>query len=84
MYCFPFITDRLQSDITLSHHDNAFPNQSCKVDIDFQSSVTHMGIQWSLPANVTTFVTSTKWGLQEYHSKLACLNDDAVLTVVFS
>ena len=75
MYCLFFIADSPQTDISLSHHDSAFPNQSCEVDVDFQSSVTHMGIQWSLPANLTTFVTTVEWGLQEYDSTLVILHD---------
>jgi len=53
------------TQLVTSHHDTPLPDKVCDTDVDFQSSISHMGIQWSLPANVTTLVTSVKWGIQE-------------------
>ncbi|KAI0242789.1 hypothetical protein LSAT2_011095 [Lamellibrachia satsuma] len=57
-----------QTQLMTSHHNSILPDKSCDVDIDVQSSVTYMGILWSLPTNVTRFVTNVKWGIQEYNS----------------
>ncbi|KAK2161993.1 hypothetical protein NP493_1549g00025 [Ridgeia piscesae] len=57
-------SDKPQTELSMSHHDFPLPNKSCVVDIDFQSSLTYVGIRWTLPINVTTYITNVKWGIQ--------------------
>ena len=63
-----------------SHHDTPLPDKVCDIDVDFQSSISHMGIQWSLPANVTTLVTDVKWGIEEHTSRSGHANFNIVST----
>ena len=63
------LTDESVTQLVTSHHDTPLPDKVCDIDVDFQSSTSHMGIQWSRPANVTTLVTSVKWGIQEQVSR---------------
>ena len=57
--------DESTTQLKTSHHDTSLPDKSCDVDVDFQSSISHMSILWNLPANVTTLVSNVKWGIQE-------------------
>ena len=61
--------DEATTQLMMSHHDTPLTDKVCQVDIDFQSSISQMGIQWIMPANVTTLVTDVKWGIQVHTSR---------------
>ncbi|KAL3873929.1 hypothetical protein ACJMK2_037006, partial [Sinanodonta woodiana] len=50
--------------IGFSHHSvNTVSN--CKRDIDFQSSTNHIEAHWTIPENMTKFISVAHWKLQE-------------------
>ena len=71
--------DESTTQLMTSHHDTPLPDKVCQVDVDFQSSISHMGIQWTMPANVTTLVTYVKWGIQEQTSRSVHTNYNLAL-----
>ena len=65
-YRFVFAADNSSTSLTMAHHDSLLPSETCDVDVDFQSSVSHMGLHWSPPAS---YVTEVKWGIQQYNAR---------------
>ncbi|KAK2158684.1 hypothetical protein NP493_1763g00001 [Ridgeia piscesae] len=78
------LEDEPQTVLSMSHHDFSLPNKSCVVDIDFQSSLTYVGIRWTLPTNVTTYITNVKWGVQPLFSDGVTVTPDAPVSNGFT
>ncbi|KAK2183533.1 hypothetical protein NP493_308g03123 [Ridgeia piscesae] len=66
----PCLTHDSQHPHAQIHHDTPFVDQQCEVDVDFQMSITYLGIGWSLPANVEAIITNILWGIQEHNSRI--------------